>query len=111
MPFNNNLIFISQVRYLQEYQPLGTAGGLYHFRDQISSPDSSAIVVIHADIFCVLPLKEMLELFREKNDKEVGSHVVLGTRVHQVGGIAYCVTGKRNTKVPTKSFANSEFNH
>ena len=25
------------VRYLQEFAPLGTAGGLYHFRDQIRS--------------------------------------------------------------------------
>ena len=26
-----------KVRYLQEFAPLGTAGGLYHFRDQIRS--------------------------------------------------------------------------
>ena len=72
-------------RYLQEYQPLGTAGGLYHFRDQITSRDSSAIIVIHADIFCVLPLKEMLELFNEKNAQLPGTHIVLGTQVQQVG--------------------------
>ncbi|XP_057304863.1 mannose-1-phosphate guanyltransferase alpha-A-like [Hydractinia symbiolongicarpus] len=72
-----------KIRYLQEYQPLGTAGGLYHFRDQISSVDSSAIIVIHADIFCVLPLKELLDLYSVKNESSPGSHVVLGTQVHK----------------------------
>ncbi|XP_065656504.1 mannose-1-phosphate guanyltransferase alpha isoform X2 [Hydra vulgaris] len=68
--------------YFQEYQPLGTAGGLYHFRDQIISKHASAVIVIHADIFCILPLNEMLSLFYQKNQLKDGSHIVLGTQVH-----------------------------
>ena len=72
-------------RYLQEYQPLGTAGGLYHFRDQIISSDVSAILVIHADIFCILPLQEMIELYKKKNQaSNNGCHIVLGTHSNKV---------------------------
>ncbi|XP_066916278.1 mannose-1-phosphate guanyltransferase alpha-A-like [Clytia hemisphaerica] len=73
----------TSIRYLQEYQPLGTAGGLYHFRDQIVTANTKAIVVIHADIFCVLPLTKMMEMFSSKNENNAGSHIVLGTQVHQ----------------------------
>ena len=75
---------ITFFRYLQEYQPLGTAGGLYHFRDQIVTANTKAIVVIHADIFCVIPLTKMMEMFCAKNENNPGSHIVLGTQVHQV---------------------------
>lgn len=72
------------IRYLQEYQPLGTAGGLYLFRDQIISNSTSAVIVIHADIFCVLPLRKMLDMFHEKNKSQGnGAHVILGTQAHQ----------------------------
>lgn len=71
------------LRYLQEYQPLGTAGGLYHFRDQILCGLISAVIVIHADIFCILPLQEMVEQFKIQNSQYPGSHMVLGTKTHQ----------------------------
>jgi len=77
------------LRYLQEYQPLGTAGGLYHFRDQIIRADASAIIVIHADIFCILPLKEMIQLYKDKNQtSENGCHIVLGTHSNKVQPLA-----------------------
>lgn len=80
MPF-----FFIFKRYLQEYQPLGTAGGLYHFRDQIVTSNTRAVIVIHADIFCVLPLSKMLELFVAKNEGgNLGAHIVLGTQAQQV---------------------------
>ena len=64
-------------RYLQEFQPLGTAGGLYHFRDQISMGDPSAFVVLNADIMCDSPLCEFVEFHK----KHVGEHSILATEV------------------------------
>jgi mannose-1-phosphate guanylyltransferase len=50
-----------QIRYLQEYAMLGTAGSIYHFRDIILSGRPEAFFVIFSDVFCNYPLKEMLE--------------------------------------------------
>lgn len=49
------------IRYLQEYAMLGTAGSIYHFRDIIMNGRPEAFFVIFSDIFCDYPLKEMLE--------------------------------------------------
>lgn len=35
---------------MREYQSLGTAGGLYHFRDTILKGNPEQIFVLHADI-------------------------------------------------------------
>ena len=37
---------------MREYQSLGTAGGLYHFRDSILKGNPDQIFVLHADIAC-----------------------------------------------------------
>lgn len=44
---------------MREYQALGTAGGLYHFRDTILRGSPDQIFVLHSDIVCsyVRPLK------------------------------------------------------
>jgi len=49
------------IRYLQEYQPLGTAGGLHHFRDQIRAGNPDAIFVMNGDVCADFPLQEMLQ--------------------------------------------------
>ncbi|CAB3980282.1 Mannose-1-phosphate guanyltransferase alpha [Paramuricea clavata] len=64
------------VRYLQEFQPLGTVGGLYHFRDQIMLGNPSALIVLYADISSDFPLKEMWEFHKKHNH---GKHTVMGT--------------------------------
>lgn len=46
-------------RYLREYQALGTAGGIYHFRDEIIRGNPQQFFVMHVDIACTFPLKEM----------------------------------------------------
>ena len=58
------------VRYLQEYAPLGTAGGLHHFRDQIRAGSPDAFVVMNGDVCAEFPLQEMLE-FHSSKDKAV----------------------------------------
>lgn len=53
-------------RYLQEFTALGTAGGLYHFRDQIRSGNPEAFFVLNGDVCADFPLVEMLDFHKEK---------------------------------------------
>ncbi|GAA5942632.1 hypothetical protein JCM10213_005927 [Rhodosporidiobolus nylandii] len=48
-----------QIRYLREYQALGTAGGLYHYRDIILKGSPQTLYVLHSDIVCGWPLADL----------------------------------------------------
>ncbi|KAI9356693.1 nucleotide-diphospho-sugar transferase [Pilaira anomala] len=48
------------LKYLREYQALGTAGGIYHFRDEIIRGNPHQFFVMHVDVACTFPLNEML---------------------------------------------------
>ncbi|KAK7204714.1 nucleotide-diphospho-sugar transferase [Myxozyma melibiosi] len=65
------------IKYLREYRALGTAGGLYHFRDAILKGNPYRLFVIHADVCCSFPLNEMLQMFDDKEAKAI----ILGTHV------------------------------
>ncbi|KAL9102196.1 MAG: hypothetical protein Q9187_009153, partial [Circinaria calcarea] len=56
-----------RIQYLREYQALGTAGGLYHFRDAILKGGPERFFVLNADVCCSFPLNEMLKLFEDKD--------------------------------------------
>lgn len=66
-----------KIQYLREYQALGTAGGLYHFRDAILKGRPERFFVLNADVCCSFPLQAMLKLFEERDAEAV----ILGTRV------------------------------
>ena len=66
-----------KIQYLREYQALGTAGGLYHFRDVILKGRPDRFFVLNADVCCSFPLEQMLKLFEEKDAEAI----ILGTRV------------------------------
>ncbi|RKF57044.1 putative mannose-1-phosphate guanyltransferase [Erysiphe neolycopersici] len=66
-----------KIVYLREYQALGTAGGLYHFRDAILKGKPERLFVLNADVCCSFPLNDMLKLFDDKQAEAV----ILGTRV------------------------------
>lgn len=72
--------FKSLPRYLQEYCRLGTGGGLYHFRDQIMRGNPWGFFVLHSDVCCDFPVKEMM-LFQQRLANRKG-FVILGTEVH-----------------------------
>ena len=74
------------IRYLQEFAPLGTAGGLYHFRDQIRAGNPDAFFVMNGDVCSEFPLEGMLELHR-KQDKPVTT--VLGTEATRQQSVNY----------------------
>lgn len=66
-------------RYLQEFAAMGTAGGIYHFRDQILSGGPSAFFLMNADVCSEFPLLEMLRFHGNHGDAHCG--VLLGTTV------------------------------
>lgn len=64
-------------RYLQEFAPLGTGGGLYHFRDQILAGSPEAFFVLNADVCSDFPLNAMLAAHR----RQPHPFLLLGTTV------------------------------
>ncbi|OJI98432.1 hypothetical protein ASPVEDRAFT_37878 [Aspergillus versicolor CBS 583.65] len=84
-----------RISYLREYTALGTAGGLYHFRDAILKGKPERIFVLNADVCCSFPLGEMLRLFEEKDAEAV----ILGTRVHNDAASNFgCIVSDSHTK-------------
>jgi mannose-1-phosphate guanylyltransferase len=59
---------------------LGTAGGLYHFRDQILAGQPDYFFLMNSDVCGDFPLKEML---CEHRNRGKGIYcTILGTEVH-----------------------------
>ncbi|PLN81938.1 nucleotide-diphospho-sugar transferase [Aspergillus taichungensis] len=84
-----------RIQYLREYTALGTAGGLYHFRDAILKGKPERIFVLNADVCCSFPLVEMLKLFEEKDAEAV----ILGTRVNNDAATNFgCIVSDSHTK-------------
>ncbi|XP_064388695.1 mannose-1-phosphate guanyltransferase alpha-like [Halichondria panicea] len=75
------------IKYLQEYCPLGTAGGIYHFRDQIMRGNPRGFFVFHSDVCCNFPVVEM-NAFHEKVAKGKG-FVILGAEANESQAINY----------------------
>jgi mannose-1-phosphate guanylyltransferase len=84
-----------KIQYLREYQALGTAGGLYHFRDAILKGKPDRFFVLNADVCCSFPLEAMLKLFEEKDAEAV----ILGTRVGTEAASNFgCIVSDPQTK-------------
>ncbi|KAM9189065.1 mannose-1-phosphate guanylyltransferase regulatory subunit alpha isoform 2-T2 [Mergus octosetaceus] len=85
------------IRYLQEYAALGTAGGIYHFRDQILSGGTEAFFVLNADVCSEFPLQEMLEFGQQHGDAH--SFVILGTTANRTQALNYgCIVANADTQ-------------
>ena len=74
------------IRYLQEHAPLGTAGGIYHFRDQIRAGSPDAFFVMNGDVCADFPLEEMLK-FHLNKDNAVAT--ILGTEATRQQSVNY----------------------
>jgi mannose-1-phosphate guanylyltransferase len=84
-----------KIQYLREYQALGTAGGLYHFRDAILKGRPDRFFVLNADVCSSFPLEAMLNLFEEKDAEAV----ILGTRVSNDAASNFgCIVSDPQTK-------------
>lgn len=84
-----------KITYLREYQALGTAGGLYHFRDAILKGKPERFFVLNSDVCCSFPLEQMLQLFEDKDAEAV----ILGTRVSNDAASNFgCIVSDAHTK-------------
>ncbi|KAI8613947.1 nucleotide-diphospho-sugar transferase [Chytriomyces sp. MP71] len=82
------------IRYLREYQSLGTGGGLYHFRDEIMRGNPDRFFVLNADIACSFPLDGMLAFDSQKN--AVG--ILMGFKVERAQVSKYgCIVLNQET--------------
>lgn len=65
--FNSKLDYLNRdckIKYLKEFKALGTAGGLYQYKDEIlKNNNSDNFLLIHGDIICSFPLIQMIEKF------------------------------------------------
>ena len=89
-----NDMYRVNLRYLQEYQPLGTAGGLHHFRDQIKAGNPDAVFVINGDVCADFPLNEMLD-FHNQTKPTLTLMTTEATRQQSLG--YGCVVVDKNT--------------
>lgn len=69
---------------MREYTSLGTAGGLYHFRDAILKGNPDEIFVLNADICFSYPLVEMMAF----HESHRGVGTFLGVKVRR--GSHFC---------------------
>ena len=87
--------FKTPIKYLQEYKSLGTAGGIYHFRDVLMSGKPQAIFVINGDIAGDFPLKEMLSFHVTKANSKF---TILGTEATESQSTKYgCIVEDSET--------------
>ena len=88
--------FKTPIKYLQEYKSLGTAGGLYHFRDVLKSGNPKAIFVINGDTAGDFPLKEMLNFHSSKESSN--TLTILGTEATESQSVKYgCIVEDSGT--------------
>lgn len=87
--------FNVNMRYLREDKPLGTAGGLRFFKDEILQGNPASLFVLHCDICCSFPLNEMMHFHL----RHQGEATVLGKRVFHDEAKKYgCLVQDLHTK-------------
>ncbi|ESO94642.1 hypothetical protein LOTGIDRAFT_227373 [Lottia gigantea] len=88
--------FRIQIRYLQEYTALGTAGGIYHFRDQILTGNPEYFFVLNSDVCGDFPLQDMLDFHKRRPDGSYGT--VLATEATRQQSLTYgCIVEDQDT--------------
>lgn len=86
-----------RIRYLQEYTRLGTAGGMYHFRDQIKAGNPSSFILINGDVCGDFPLQEMLD-FHQQRRSATALLTILGTEATRQQSSNYgCIVEDKET--------------
>ncbi|CAH1790572.1 unnamed protein product [Owenia fusiformis] len=88
--------FSVHIRYLQEFTALGTAGGLYHFRDQILGGNPEYFFVLNSDVCCDFPLQEMLTFHRGRGNG--GHFTIMATEATRQQALNYgCIVENKDT--------------
>lgn len=82
------------IRYLQEFTPLGTAGGMHHFRDQIRAGNPQAFFILNGDVCADFPLEELYNFHIEKG----AIITIMGTEATKQQSVHYgCLVTDKNT--------------
>lgn len=103
------------VRYLREFKPLGTGGGLYFFRDLLTRDKPDCLLVLHSDICADFRLEDALNFHAAKGE---GDHVtIFGTtaRKEHANNYGCIVTDDKTNEVlhyveKPKSFVSQDIN-
>eukprot|EP00040_Diaphanoeca_grandis_P038878 m.257607 g.257607 ORF g.257607 m.257607 type:complete len:459 (+) comp35466_c0_seq1:102-1478(+) len=103
------------VRYLREFKPLGTGGGLYFFRDLLTRDKPDCLLVLHSDICADFRLEDALNFHAAKGE---GDHVtIFGTTARKEHSTNYgCIITDENTMEvlhyveKPKSFVSQDIN-
>ncbi|PIA19177.1 nucleotide-diphospho-sugar transferase [Coemansia reversa NRRL 1564] len=83
-------------KYLREYSQLGTAGGFFHFRDQILRGSPKNIFMLYTDICCSFPLNELLA----QHERHGRLGTIMVTKVDRASAHLYgCVVVDHETKL------------
>ncbi|CAG9813287.1 unnamed protein product [Phaedon cochleariae] len=91
------------IKYLQEFVALGTAGGLFHFRDQIRSGSPDAFFVMNGDVCADFPLVDLYNFHKSLpsscNSKALVT--IMGTEATRQQSLNYgcMVTNKESHEV------------
>ncbi|CAI4225832.1 unnamed protein product [Auanema sp. JU1783] len=64
-------VYRISIKYLQESQPLGTGGGLVHFRDVLLAGNPEAIFVFNVDVCGDLPVAKMCDRMKSLPESSV----------------------------------------
>jgi len=84
------------VRYLHEFAALGTAGGLYQFRDQIRAGGPDAFFVLNGDVCGDFRLDELLSFHRARGERALMT--VMATEATREQALNFgCIAEDANT--------------
>ncbi|KAJ8944938.1 hypothetical protein NQ318_013086 [Aromia moschata] len=89
------------IKYLQEFTALGTAGSLYHFRDQIRYGSPDAFFVMNGDICADFALEDFYQFHKEQPAKfQCKSYVtIMGTEATRQQSLNYgCIVTNKETQ-------------
>ncbi|XP_018018007.1 mannose-1-phosphate guanyltransferase alpha [Hyalella azteca] len=86
-----------RTRYLQEYTALGTAGGIYHFRDQIRAGGADAFFLINGDVCGDFPLEEMLKFHESRAGKNALVTLLATEATRQQSCMYGCIVEDKET--------------
>ena len=58
-----------KLKYLYEYEPLSTAGGLFHYRDtfQKGAASDENLLFLNSDVCNLFPLEKLIKTHNESN--------------------------------------------
>ncbi|XP_055384497.1 mannose-1-phosphate guanyltransferase alpha-A isoform X2 [Condylostylus longicornis] len=83
------------IRYLQEFTPLGTAGGMYHFRDQIRTGNPKAFFVLNGDVCADFPLQSLYDFHTTRSNAMIS---IMSTEATRQQSVNYgCLVFARDT--------------